>query len=131
MRGRNLGKLFTLILLIGTVIGILQPAFLENKSLTQIIVSLLEPEATQGFMMRWLLLLGMLGSAYILIIDRLYRNLPITVVRTRYELVFIEEDGSIVEIYRGPAVAGKSPRRFRLLQQPLTGVWSYTRSGDF
>jgi hypothetical protein len=109
MGGRNLWKIFNLILLIGTVIGIFQPAFLENKSITQIIVSLLEPEASQGFMMRWLLVIGMFGSAYLLVISRVYRNVPITVIRTKYELVFLEDDGSVVEINREQLLRANRP----------------------
>jgi hypothetical protein len=109
MGSRNFWKVANAILLVGTAIGILQPAFLENKSLTQIIVSLLEPEATQGFLMRWLLLIGLLVTGYVFIIDRLYRNVPLTIIRTTFEVVFRDIDGSRVEINREQLLRANRP----------------------
>lgn len=106
---RQLWKLINWALIAGTLIGILQPAFFENKSLTQIIVSLLEPELSQGFLMRWLFFIAFLGAAYVLIIDLIYRNRPVTVIRTRFEVRHITDDGSTVEIYREQLLRANRP----------------------
>jgi hypothetical protein len=109
MRSRNFWKIVNIVFLIGTAIGILQPAFLENKSLTQIIVSLLEPEATQGFLMRWLLLLGLLVTGYVFVIDRMYRSHPLTIIRNNFEVNFLSQDGSLVELNREQLLRANRP----------------------
>lgn len=87
-------------LLVGTAIGILVPAFVDNKSLTQIIVSLFEPELTQSFLLKWLILIIFILCLYIFVLERMYKNTPITLISTGIDIDFIKNDGSEVRVRR-------------------------------
>jgi hypothetical protein len=87
----SLGRILNIALIVGTLIGILEPAFShENIGLTQIILSLFEPEWTQRFLMRWLLALSFAASCYAFIIGMIFRNIPITIIWTKIEVRFAD-----------------------------------------
>jgi hypothetical protein len=107
----GLSKIVGAIFFIGTGIGIIYPAFVDNKSLTQIVVSLFEPDlSSSSFLYRWLLVLGFVCSSYILIIARMYRNTPITVVQTHFHLRFLSADGSEVDSIRSQILRANQPK---------------------
>lgn len=97
------------VLAIGGLIGILEPAFFENKTLTQTIFSLFQPEASLGFWMRWLLVILFLGVVYILIIDFVFKGKPITVLRTILNVKFLDNDGSLVKYEREQTLRPNRP----------------------
>jgi len=109
MEGRY-GKLFNWGILIAGVAAILWPAFIDERlSLTQILISLFEFERTIGFAMRWLSVFMILGSLYILITNRLYRNIPISVIWTRLHVFFDMPDGSRVRFERENGLRANQP----------------------
>ncbi len=90
-------KTLNLVLVIGTAIGIIYPAFLDpNVTLTRIIVSLFEPDLSLGFVSRWLIVLLFLASLYAIIVGRVYRRVPITVLSSAIEIKYLSPDGSRV-----------------------------------
>ena len=97
---RQFWKIINWVLIIGTIIGILQPALFENKPASEIVTSLFHPNTSQEFMMRWLLVLLFSASVYVLIVDLLYRRQPVTVVRTLLRIRLLDDKGSRVEIHR-------------------------------
>lgn len=82
MRNWRWATIINVVLLIGTIVGILQPAYSSNLSLTQILLSLLHPSWTQEFLMRWLLILAFIALGYSAFIQFIFRNLPITIIST-------------------------------------------------
>jgi hypothetical protein len=104
------GHLLNWIVLAGGIAGILYPAFIdERESLTQILISLFEPKPTLGFAMRWLSTFLLLGSAYILLTNYLYRNVPISVIWTKLDVYFVNPDGSEIRVDREQALRANQP----------------------
>jgi hypothetical protein len=92
---KNLGPLFNRALLLGGLAGIIYPAFIEGPpgkpapSLTQAIIGLiLEPKPELGYFMRVLSLFVVVAFGYVVIIEWLYRKLPITAVQTNISIGF-------------------------------------------
>lgn len=103
------GKIFNVFLILGTVIGILQPAFSSDVGLTQIILSLFEPQWSQAFLMRWLFVLVFIASSYNLILGMIFKNIPVTVISARIDVRFKSNDGSLVEIQREQLLRANQP----------------------
>jgi hypothetical protein len=105
------GRLLNWAVLVAAVIGIIYPAFFDERlSLTQILISLIDFQSvTLGFMMRWLSVIVLCGAAYILITNWLYRNLPISVIWTRVDVYFDSPDGSRVRVDREQALRANQP----------------------
>ena len=105
------GKLLNWVILVAGIAAILWPAFIdEHKGLTQIVISLFEFERTINFAMRWLSVILVLGALYILITNRLYRNIPISVIWTKLDVHFEAHDGSRVRISREQALRANQPK---------------------
>jgi hypothetical protein len=92
---RSFGYIVNRAILVAGIAGIVYPAFLEGPSgtpppsFTQAIIALfLEPRLQLGYFMRLICLFVVIAFGYIVIIDWLYRNLPITVVQTRIKIEF-------------------------------------------
>ncbi len=100
---------FGVVLFIAGIIGILHPAFVDDKSLTQIVVSLFQPDLTPGFISRWLAVLLVALLAYIYAVDRMFREVPVTVMRTDVDIEFINPDGSQVRIVRTQVLRANRP----------------------
>jgi len=79
----QLGHVISAALLVGAIIGILQPAYSTDIGLTQIFLSLFHPGWNQEFLMRWLLVLALLAAIYMIVLQFIYRNTPITVIFTK------------------------------------------------
>jgi hypothetical protein len=109
MFGYSIGRIFNVVLLLAAIIGILQPAFSGNVGLTQIILALFEPQWTQEFLMKWLLVLAFGALLYSLIIGIIFKNIPITIIWTRIDVTFNSGDGSDVEIYREQLLRANQP----------------------
>jgi hypothetical protein len=109
MFGYGIGQIINVVLIIGTAIGILQPAFSGNVGLTQILISLFDPTFTQEFLMKWLLMLAFLAACYTFIISIVYRNIPITVISTDITVTFLSGDFSEVHIYREQLLRANQP----------------------
>jgi hypothetical protein len=106
----NFGRIANLALIVGTLIGILEPAFShENIGLTQIVLSLFEPHWTQQFLMRWLLALTFIASCYSLATGIIFRNIPITIIWTRVQVRFMDEFGERVELHREQLLRANQP----------------------
>jgi hypothetical protein len=104
------GRLLNWIVLLAGIAGIIYPAFIDDKlSLTQILISLLEPKATIGFAMRWLSVALLIGASYILITSWAYRNLPISVIWTNLDIHFENDDGSRIRFEREQALRANQP----------------------
>jgi hypothetical protein len=93
---RRFGPLVSATIFVAALAGIIYPAFIEvpsgairPPSPTQILVGLfLQPELTLAYFMRVLFFVAVLISAYIFVVNLMYRNLPITVVQTRIKMDF-------------------------------------------
>lgn len=109
MRHRSLFQLISGAVFIASLVSFLQPAFVDNKTLTQIIVSLAEPDWSQAFFMRWIIVVLLAASTYVVIVDRIYKNVALTVVQTKFELNLMNEDGSIAEIRREQLLRANRP----------------------
>lgn len=105
----QIANIISIVFFIGTGIGILYPAVTDEKGLTQIIVSLFQPEWTQEFVFRWLLVLMFSCSAYVLIIAYIFRRTPITILRSDFEMKFESADGSRVSINRTQTLRANQP----------------------
>jgi len=112
---RRFGAVFSAAVFIAGVAGIVYPAFIEGPagthppSPTQIVVGLfLEPHLTLAYFMRILCLVVVLISAYIWIVERMYRNLPITVVQTKVKMDF-NADYSRVVVRREQILRANQP----------------------
>jgi hypothetical protein len=104
------GHLLNWVILIAGIVGIIYPAFVDEKqSLTQIIISLFDPKPTLGFAMRWLSVFLIVGGAYILVTSWAYRNLPISVIWTRLDIHFENADGSRVRVQRQQTFRANQP----------------------
>jgi hypothetical protein len=116
------GRLLNWVVLVGGIAAILWPAFIdEHKSLTQILISLFEFERTLNFAMRWLAVILVIGALYILITNRVYRNIPISVIWTKLHVFFDEGDGSRVRVEREQAL--------RANQTNVTAIFITARPG--
>jgi hypothetical protein len=110
MFGYGLGRIINVVLIVGTAIGILQPAFSEQHlSLTQIIISLFTPQWTQEFLMKWLVVLAFAAACYTFFISMWFRNTPITIISSKIDVSFNNADGSEVEIYREQLLRANEP----------------------
>lgn len=109
--GDRLKQLVGWVVLLAAIIGIIYPAFFDQRlSLTQILISLADfNNVSIGFLMRWLYVIIVIGTGYILITNWLYRNLPISVIWTRLDLHFDAADGSQVRIEREQALRANQP----------------------
>lgn len=96
-------------LILGTIIGILQPACSTNIGLTQIILSLFHPEWTQEFLMRWGLVIVLVASCYMFVIRMMFRNTPLSVIWTEAEVNFLKQDGSEVKSHRKQLLRANQP----------------------
>lgn len=94
----QISKFINFVLLASTIVFLLYPAFHDDKSITQIIRSLLEPNLTIEFMARWLVVLIFVGTLYISVLGFIYRNTPITVIATAIEIKYLDKTGRRVEI---------------------------------
>jgi hypothetical protein len=104
------GRIFNILLILGTLIGILEPAFFsENIGLTQIVLSLFEPHWNQQFAMRWLLAIGFSASCYAFIIGMIFRNVPITIIWTNVDVRFTDVEGRRVELHREQLLRANQP----------------------
>src|SRR5665213_1296336 len=109
MEGR-FGRLLNWIVLIGGVAAILYPAIIDpHLSTTQILISLFEWQWSLGFAMRWLCVALIIGSIYILVTNKIYRNIPISVIWTKLIVHFDTVDGSRVRIAREQALRANQP----------------------
>jgi hypothetical protein len=81
-------RIVNVVLIVGTVIGILQPALFEQKPFGDLVRSLYSPNTSQEFLMRWLLIFLLFAFIYILIIDIVYKRQGLTIVRTILECEF-------------------------------------------
>ena len=88
MRNLRWGPTINVVLLVGAVIGILQPAYSSDIGLTQITLSLFHPSWTQEFLMRWLLVIAFFALSYSAFIQFIFRNLPITIISTELSVRF-------------------------------------------
>jgi hypothetical protein len=88
LKNIGVGNVLAFVLLMATVIGILQPAYSTDISLTHILLSLFHPAWTQEFLMRWLLVIGFISACYLIMLQFIYRNIPITVVSTEIVTTF-------------------------------------------
>jgi hypothetical protein len=95
MRNVGIGHVVAFVLLMGTVIGILQPAYSTDISLTHILISLFHPAWTQEFLMRWLLVIGFGFACYLITLQFIYRNTPITVISTKVVTSFDKNGGAV------------------------------------
>jgi hypothetical protein len=94
MQRRQYASLINVVLIAGTVVGILHPAYTSSDtSLTQILLSLFHPEWSQTFLMRWVLVLAFSAGVYVFAIRYIYRNIPITIISTDLTVTF-GPDGS-------------------------------------
>lgn len=106
----ELGKLFSWALLVAAVCGVIYPAFLdEHLSLTQIILSIFSPELTISYAMRVLCTIVVICIAYLLSINRIYRNIPITVISTTADIKFHDADGKHVSFNRTQLLRANAP----------------------
>jgi hypothetical protein len=90
---KGLGSIVSWAILIAGAAGIIYPAFIEGPhgapppSFTQAIVALfLEPRWDLGFFMRILCVVVVVCAGYVVVITRMYHNLPITVVKTSIQV---------------------------------------------
>lgn len=100
MGSKQFWTIFNVLLILGTVIGILQPAYQTDLGLTQILLSLLHPQWSQEFLMRWLLVIVFVAASYSFAIGMIFKDLPITIIWTKINVNFAEPDGSKVELRR-------------------------------
>ncbi|WP_158814544.1 hypothetical protein [Methylocapsa sp. S129] len=90
-------KLLNWAFLVAGVIGLIYPAFLEPpQSLTQIITSLLHPELTAAFALRWLCVVIVGACIYMLAIRSMYFHRPITIVESKIKYTFFDNRGSVL-----------------------------------
>jgi hypothetical protein len=95
MKNWQLGHIISAGLLIGTIIGILQPAYSTDIGLTQLFMTLFHPGWNQEFLMRWLLVLAFAAAVYMITLQYIYRNTPITVIFTKLSVTFDTAGGAI------------------------------------
>jgi hypothetical protein len=95
MKNVGIGHVVAFVLLMGTVIGILQPAYSTDIGLTHILISLFHPAWSQEFLMRWLLVIGFGFACYLITLQFIYRNTPITVVSTKVVTSFDKDGGAV------------------------------------
>ncbi len=94
-------RTLNVVLVIGTALGIVYPAFLDpNITFTHLIVSLVHPDWSLGFISRWLIVLLFLASVYALIVGRIYRRVPITILSNNIEIKYLNADGSRVVVQK-------------------------------
>lgn len=87
-------KLINWALLFGGFIGIIFPAFLDPpKTLTQILVSTTKPELTLSYAMQVLFVFMFICGAYIVVVKRIFKDVPITVLSTRISIKFAGAKG--------------------------------------
>jgi hypothetical protein len=103
------GRIFNILLILGTLIGILEPAFSENIGLTQIILSLFEPHWNQQFLMRWLLAISFGASCNAFAVSMVFRNIPITIIWTKIDVRFADVEGRRVELHREQLLRANQP----------------------
>jgi len=105
----TLVSIINVALILGTIIGILQPAFSTNIGLTQIILSLFYPEWTQEFLMRWLLVIVLIASCYSFLVRMIFRKTPLSVIWTEAAIKFQKRDGSEVISYKEQLLRANQP----------------------
>jgi hypothetical protein len=93
-------KTINIAFLLSTAIGLVYPAFVDNKTFTQIFVSLWEPELSIGWISRWIVLLAFMASLYAIVVGMIYRKIPITTLSSKIQLTYLDKDGKKVEIRR-------------------------------
>ena len=97
MKNWRVGHLINVVLLVGTVIGILQPAWSNDIGLTQIILSLFHPSWSQEFLMRWLLVLAFIALSYSAFIHLIFRNVPLTIISTKMKVTFGDDGAALID----------------------------------
>jgi hypothetical protein len=93
-------KFTNFVLLISTAIFLLYPAFVDNKTFTEIAISLFQPSLTIEYISRVLVAFILIGSLYVAIVGTIYRKIPVTSISTDLEIKFLDASGKHVQLAR-------------------------------
>jgi hypothetical protein len=85
MRNWQMGPIIGFALLISSIVGLVQPSLTNT--------SLFHPEWSQEFLQKWILVFVFVAAIYMIVLQYIYRNTPITVISTDLTVTF-GPDGS-------------------------------------